>query len=93
MLKRDNWSTQDIVDILKNRIIDEDGIELTPEERALYDEYNMTLEGLIEDFEACLYPEDMMGAFAYDTERKDFVHIGTVPEEAKIYGRKGTPIE
>ena len=109
MLKRDNWTTQELVDLLRARKLPEDVItaisgthngnrERAALERRLCEEYNLAIDGLVEDFEACLYPEDIMGAFAYDTERKEFVHIGQFPEEDAIACKvrtikKGTPIK
>ena len=81
MLKRDNWTTQELVDMLRARILPDASIDAIcfgkPEEvRKRFIEYNQAIEGLLDEFEACLYPPDVMGAFAYDTEHKEFVHIG-----------------
>lgn len=95
MLKRDNWTTQELVDLLRARKLPEDVItaisgthngqpERAALERKLCEEYNLAIDGLLDEFEACLYPPDVMGAFAYDTEHKEFVHIGQYPEEAVL---------
>ena len=76
MLKRTNWTTEEIIEILKDRLRVENLYNLT-------DEFNMAIESLLDEFEACLYPEESFGAFAYDTEKKEFVHIGLIPENCK----------
>ena len=81
MLKRNNWTTEEIVEMLRARIMPDASIDAIcfgkpEEERKRFIEYNMAIEELLYEFESCLYPPDVMGAFAYDTEHKEFVHIG-----------------
>lgn len=82
MLKRDHWTTEEILEIIKSRLEYEES--KNPHFEKMRSGYNLALDALIDDFGSCLIPQDIMGAFAYDTERKDFVHIGKIPEDCKI---------
>lgn len=87
MIKRDNWTTEEILHILKSRLEYEESKNSFFEKRR--EGYNLALEELIDDFGSCTLPQEVMGAFAYDTEKKEFVHIGYFPPEAAILSTTG----
>lgn len=80
MLKRNNWTNSEIIEILRSRLLTKDDDFTT----LFRNGNNFAIDGLIDEFESCDYPPEMMGAFAYDTEKKHFVHIGEVPDECKL---------
>lgn len=80
MFKRNNWTNKEIIEILRSRILTNDN-DFT---NLFRNGNNFAIEGLIDDFESCDYPAKMMGAFAYDTEKKEFIHIGAIPDECKL---------
>ena len=70
MLKRDNWTNEEVLDILEGmKMIDKDE---TP--RITY--WNMALEIAVSQFWDFKRPADQFAAMAYDTDTKDIVVVG-----------------
>jgi len=70
MLKRDNWTNEEVIDILEGmKMIDKDE---TP--RITY--WNMALEIAVSQFWDFKRPADQFAAMAYDTDTKEIVVVG-----------------
>lgn len=80
MLKRDNWTNDEILEILRSRLIPED----EPMQLNALLAHNCLLDSLMDEFASCKYHPEEFGAFAYDAEAKEFVHIGQIPDDCAI---------
>ena len=70
MMKRDNWTNEEVINILEGMKIS--GPDKTP--RVTY--WNMGLEMAIGQFWDFKRPADQFAAMAYDTDTKEIVVVG-----------------
>lgn len=76
-MKRTNWTTEEVIDILKGQVlVDRDG-----NESEMFREHNNGIRDCIDAFGDFLRPKEELGAMAYDPENKIIYHIGDIPEE------------
>ena len=79
-LKRDNFTVNEIIDLINDRVcVDEDGNE-PPNLK----DYNDAVRSVADMFYDFLRPVGEMGAMAYDIDSKFVVHVGWIPDEMKI---------
>lgn len=81
-LKRSNWTTQEVIDIAS-------GMQLVtgmsdPDHDQYMQAYNAGVAAVVDAFYDFQRPLSEMGAMAYSREDKTIVHVGHIPEEAKI---------
>ena len=70
MLKRDNWTNEEVLDILEGmKTVGRDGV--VPDT-----DHNRTLEIAVSQFWDFVRPADQFAAMAYDTDTKDIVVVG-----------------
>lgn len=81
MLKRNNWTNEEILEILRSRLI---GDKNGPESADYVCGHDNVLESLIDEFASCKLDSQTFGAYAYDTEQKEFVHIGEIPDDVVL---------
>lgn len=81
MLKRDNWTNQELIAIIKGQTICQgDG---SPSIDPYFMAYNDGLLALVQHINSFVIPEKEFGALAFDTEDGVTYHIGEIPEEMK----------
>jgi hypothetical protein len=73
-LKRDNWTNEEVMDLLKGMRIT--GMKVNPPRVAYLESYNEGLQDAVETFFDFTRPMSESGAMAYDTEKKEIVHVG-----------------
>lgn len=78
-LKRDNWTTDEVIDIIK-------GFKLVPREKkdTYANNHNEALDDAVEAFADFKRPVEELGAMAYCPDDGFIYHVGTIPEEIKI---------
>lgn len=77
-LKRDNWSNQQIIDILQGcQLVKGDG---SPTTDSWDHHFNEGIQSAIHTFEDFIRDLDEFGASAYDPETKRMYQIGKIPE-------------
>lgn len=70
MLKRDNWTNEEVIYILE-------GLKMVNRNGLLIDtDWNTTLEHAISQFWDFKRPADQFAAMAYDTDTKEIVVVG-----------------
>ena len=83
MIKRDDWTTGEVINlILSRKICRGDGSYEGCEG------HNQVVEDVADLFRDFQVPAKEFGALAYDTEKEMIVHIGEIPPEAVIQGKR-----
>jgi hypothetical protein len=71
-LKRTNWTTEEVIEMIKDRKI----FDMEGKEANFFTNNNDVIDFIIELFQDFQRPEEEPGAMAYDMEKKEIVHIG-----------------
>lgn len=75
--KRDNWTTQEVIDLIEGQIL----VDGNGEESESVKDINDGVRQAAEIFYDFLRPVEEMGAMAYEVNEKIVYHVGQIPEE------------
>ena len=74
-LKRDNWTTAEVLDLIRGRFI----VSRSGRREESIGSYNDGVESVMHLFEDFDRPIEESGAMAYNPETREVVHVGPLP--------------